>query len=56
MSGNAADIAITDGHSRFKFINIALAQGIKRIGLHPHFIHLDIANDRPLENIWFYPM
>lgn len=54
LDGNAADISITDGADRFKFIQVCIAMGIKRIGLHKSFIHIDIADNRPSPQIWFY--
>ena len=54
LDGNAADIEILDGANRFNFIQVCIALGIKRIGLHKQFIHIDIADNRPSPQVWFY--
>jgi len=52
-SGNAADIACTDGPTRFKIVRGLIAAGFKRIGVAKTFIHADCVEGGPT-SIWFY--
>jgi uncharacterized protein YcbK (DUF882 family) len=57
-TGSAVDIAVT-GDKALKVLEVALAQGIKRIGINQkgngRFIHLDMADDEfPSPAIWSY--
>jgi len=54
LSGNAADIAITDSAKRFKIVSEALKLGINRIGVGETYIHLDIDTTKPANVIWHY--
>lgn len=54
LSGNAVDVACTDSFRRFKLIKVALANGIRRIGVGNGFIHLDISQDKQQDVLWDY--
>lgn len=54
LSGLAADITVLDSTKRFKLIKVAMENGIKRIGCGSTFVHLDIAEDKPLNVLWHY--
>ena len=54
LSGLACDVAITDSQTRLKLIRSAVACGVKGLGLHKSFLHLDITA-RPTGDVaWFY--
>ncbi len=52
--GLAADIRIYTSQDRFKLVSVALACGIKRIGIGQTFIHLDADTTKPQNVIWIY--
>lgn len=53
--GNCADIACNNGVDRYKLINLALANGITRIGIAKNFLHFGIGgNGLPNNVIWEY--
>ena len=54
VTGHAVDIACENGHLRFRLIELAIKYGIKRIGLHKTFIHLDNHPTNPQQVVWFY--
>lgn len=53
LLGMAVDVNIDNGAKRIKFVTSAIKNGIKRIGLAPTFLHLDIDSSKP-DSIWFY--
>jgi uncharacterized protein YcbK (DUF882 family) len=53
-TGEAVDISITDSSKRMKIISSAFMNGIKRVGISPTFIHLDISKTLPSGVIWLY--
>lgn len=54
LSGLACDLAINDSIKRFRLIDIALKNGIKRIGVGKTFVHLDIDETKPQSVVWHY--
>ncbi len=50
--GIAADIRITDGYQRRKIVEEALKLGFRGIGIHKHFVHVDMRKGPPV--IWVY--
>lgn len=50
----AVDIAIGTSTDRFKFIDLALKVGFKRIGIAHTFVHLDTAVDLPQAVLFLY--
>ena len=54
LSGLAVDIACTESAKRFKMIEVALKNGIKRIGVGKTFVHLDIDETKPQSVVWHY--
>lgn len=51
--GLAVDFKCTDGVTRLKLVEALITLNVKRIGLHPKFIHWDLDDSKP-DNIWFY--
>ena len=54
MSGLAADVAISNSQNRLEFIRAAIACGVKGLGLHKSFIHVDIMARPTGDPAWFY--
>lgn len=54
LSGLAVDLSILDSSKRLKLIQVALANGIKRIGVGSTFIHLDISKTLVQSVLWTY--
>ena len=50
--GIAADIRIIDGYQRRKIVEEALKLGFRGIGIHKHFVHVDMRKGPPV--IWVY--
>lgn len=50
----AVDIAVVNGEDRYTLLSLAMAVGIKRIGIGSNFIHMDVAWDLPSPNIFVY--
>lgn len=53
MYGYAADIAATDGVTRWKIVKSLIDSGFSRIGIAKTFIHVDSDPDKP-SAIWSY--
>jgi zinc D-Ala-D-Ala carboxypeptidase len=49
----ALDCQIKDSHDRFDFVQIALSQGISRIGIYETFVHIDINARLPQHVMWY---
>jgi zinc D-Ala-D-Ala carboxypeptidase len=54
MSGLACDVSMTDSQARLEFIKAAIACGVKGLGLHKSFIHVDIMARPTGDPAWFY--
>lgn len=54
ISGLAVDLQCNESIKRFKIVEVALKNGIKRIGIGKTFIHLDIDQSKPQEVVWLY--
>lgn len=54
LSGLACDISIKDSLKRFKIVQVALNNGINRVGISDSFIHIDISPTHPKNVIWLY--
>lgn len=54
VSRLAADIACTDNAKRDKIVNVAKANGVKRIGIGKTFVHLDVDPSKPQNVMWHY--
>lgn len=52
LKGLAADIQAKTGLYKYKVVDGAMKAGIKRIGIYPTFIHLDIDPDKPNPSIF----
>lgn len=53
--GMCADIACSDGSSRFELVSLALKHGIPRIGIARNFVHLGLGGPGlPSNVIWDY--
>lgn len=53
LYGLAADIKVTDGHSRFIILKSLMTAGFNRFGIGQNFIHVDSNLSKP-EVIWTY--
>lgn len=53
VEGLAADIACTNGNTRYKLIKLAYSLGFTGLGLHPQFLHVDIRPGTEAVT-WFY--
>jgi uncharacterized protein YcbK (DUF882 family) len=54
LRGIAADIHCVDSLNRYNLIQLAMIEGIKRIGIGKTFLHLDIDKDLPQTVCWLY--
>ena len=54
LSGLSADIRCTTSIQRFKMVQVALSNGVTRIGIGKNFIHIDIDKTKPQNVIWHY--
>lgn len=54
VSGQAVDVACFDSHLRHELVRLALQAGIHRIGVHKHFVHLDVSETLPQQVLWMY--
>lgn len=54
LSGVAVDLRITDSVKRLKLIQVALNNGITRIGVGKNFVHLDVDKSKPQGVMWTY--
>ena len=51
----AADIRITGGNQRYLVVKAAYGAGLKRIGPHNSFVHVDVAKSLPRDVLFVYP-
>lgn len=54
LSGLAVDLSCTDSNRRFRLLQVAFNNGIRRIGVGKTFIHIDISNTLPNDVVWDY--
>lgn len=56
LSGLACDLRITNSSQRFKLVEVALKNGITRIGVsfNRNFVHIDIDKTKPQNVMWTY--
>ncbi len=54
LVGLAADILATDSETRFLIVSAALQVGIRRIGVHEHFVHLGASRSHPSDVLFLY--
>ena len=52
--GLAADIACSDSRTRGYIIGALYEAGFNRIGIHPHFIHVDDDPSKDADVVWLY--
>lgn len=52
--GLAVDLKCLTSDKRFKLVNVAINNGIKRIGIGDTFVHLDISKTLPQNVMWNY--
>lgn len=50
----AADVAVENNGERFDYLEGAIAVGIRRIGIGPTFVHLDVDPRKPQGVTWLY--
>jgi uncharacterized protein YcbK (DUF882 family) len=53
-TGNAADIACSDGIFRDKIVRSAMKHGVRRLGIAKGFVHIGFSYDLPQDVIWLY--
>ena len=51
---NAVDILCNSGWNRMVIVQACLKAGFDRIGISKHFIHVDVAKDKPRPVMWTY--
>jgi len=54
VTGLAVDVYCVDSAKRDKIVDVAKANGIKRIGIGQNFVHLDIDKSKPQGVLWHY--
>jgi zinc D-Ala-D-Ala carboxypeptidase len=54
LVGLGADILAADSETRFLIVSAALQVGIRRIGLHEHFVHLGASRLHPPDVLFLY--
>lgn len=54
LTGLAVDIAVRSSYERFKMVQVALANGVNRIGIGETFVHLDIDKSKVGNVMWHY--
>lgn len=54
VSRLAIDVLCVDSTKRDKIVEVAKANGIKRIGIGQNFVHLDIDKTKPQKVLWHY--
>ena len=52
--GRAVDIRCRTSSNRYKIVKAAMECGIRRLGIAPTYIHLDMADDHAQDVIWDY--
>lgn len=52
--GLAADVFCKVSSKRYKLIEIAIKEGIRRIGIGKDFVHLDMDRTKPWRTMWTY--
>lgn len=52
--GKAVDIRCNASSNRYKIVKAALECGVRRIGIGPTYIHIDMAGDHAQDVIWDY--
>lgn len=52
--GLAVDILCRTSSNRYKIVKAALECGVRRIGIGPTYIHIDMAGDHAQDVIWDY--
>lgn len=54
LTGLSVDIQCITDEQRFKMIQSAFQNGIKRIGIAKGYLHFDVDNSKPQEVVWLY--
>lgn len=56
LTGDAADITCSTSQLRMQLVSLAQRAGVRRIGVHKTFVHLDIAGgvEHPQDVLWLY--
>ena len=52
--GYAVDIKCTNSSDRQRILEFLLGERVKRIGIHPRFIHFDLDPEKPSPRVWLY--
>lgn len=54
LTGEAVDIKCSTSNYRFKLIHEFLYIGVRRIGIGKGFVHIDVSETLPQNQIWIY--
>ena len=54
VKGLAVDIKCENSQQRMIMLRELMSAGFKRIGIHKHFIHVDVDTDKPSNLAWVY--
>ena len=54
VRGYAVDIKCTNSLERQRILEFLLGERVKRIGIHPRFIHFDLDPEKPSPRVWLY--
>jgi len=54
VTGEAADVAVGNGYDRWRLVELALAAGVRRLGIARTFVHLEVAPERVQSALWTY--
>ena len=54
MACTAADIAVNGSIQRYRLVEAAYSAGVRRIGPHKKFVHIDVHQNLPQYRLWVY--
>ena len=54
VRGYALDVKCTNSEDRERILEFLMVHVVRRIGIHPKFIHFDIDPDKPSPRVWLY--
>ena len=54
VRGYALDVKCTNSKDRQRILEFLMVRVVRRVGIHPRFIHFDIDPDKPSRRLWLY--
>ena len=54
VRGYALDVKCTNSKDRQRILEFLIVRNVRRIGVHPRFIHFDVDPDKPSPRLWLY--